>query len=251
MVKRTLLFAIAVVVLVASAATAAKMPSGSFLAAPVYNTEQLAKQTTDNSLVATRYAKFYGMSRNAVVDYFMTDLRIGMLKSDFEATVYLVSGKTDFRATTKLLRKGSYVFIGKSGQPVLEAGTGNPIGAQEPLPKAGDSGTGEVVTKVLGSSAELGPAGAVITPGAADLLPAVEIVSEVPIGAGPALVAAGSGSGALLPLALLAGAGAALAGGGGGSGGSPPSPIPEPSSLASLALGASAIGLGWMKRRRW
>ncbi|MBI2844586.1 MAG: PEP-CTERM sorting domain-containing protein [Armatimonadetes bacterium] len=286
--RKAIVFCIAAFIVASSAVTAAKMPKGSFLMSPVSNVEQLAKQVTDDPIVAARYAKCFSMSRNLVVDYFEKNLRIGRLRSDFETTIYVVSEKVDLSTTTKVLQKGSYVFVAPDGQPLLEGRTGNPLLDYLPLPmKVGaavSSGTGaagpvdatavagsgpaavdNVVTKVLSSNpVEIGTAATVlpvgevaplaVVGGAASLESVVDIVASMPVGATGAAFGV-PGIGVILPLAAVVG-GAALVGAGGGGSDSTSSQapvdtqIPEPATMTMLAIGASALALRLRRRRR-
>lgn len=261
--KRTYLFAMAAIVLVSTVASA-KMPKGSFLNSPVNGTEQLARQVTDDAIVAARYAKHFGMSRDYVVAYFQGNLAIGKLKSDYETTIYRIKGRTDAVAEQTVLAAGTYVFLSTDGEPILEASSGDPVAMNLPLkvsnkPKPASStlvpGTGseDVVTKVLGSAPiEAGTpalgttaaADAVVPmgiPAAASTFPAVEIVGSIPAAGG------GSGAALLLPLALL---GALGGGGGGGSSAPQPASVPEPSSLMMIAMGVAGAGFAGFRKRR-
>lgn len=205
--RKTLILSLAAFAVALSSANAVKPPEGAFLKSRVGTVEQLAQQVIDDAIVAARYAKHYRMSRNDVVSYFQVNLRIGKLRSDYETTVYTVSGQTDISPVKKILTKGAYVFILPDGQPLLEGKTGNPLGDELPLivssgPKgigasevgdgssvgaALDSGnagtisevvetTGEdgVVAKVLGTpAAEIGALPGTAIPGGADAMPIV------------------------------------------------------------------------------
>lgn len=270
-----------VVALVAgsSVVSAAKMPKGSFLTSHVTTVEGLAQQVTDDAIVAARYAKHFRASRNAVVDYFQANLQIGRLRTDYHATVYVVSGLTDIAPTEKVLPKGSYVFVAANGLPLLEASTGDPIADHLPQPlsvigsgpasatsaavtaASGEAGLSAVVapgvsdgvlTKVLAEPpAEIGTApGGLAAASLATSEPLVDIVASMP-SVGPAAGLASIGR--ILPVAAVIG-GIALAGGGGSSQspgtGPVPSPVPEPASLSVLALGVSALAFRTLKRRR-
>jgi hypothetical protein len=235
----------------------------------------------DDAIVAARYAKHFGVSRNVVVEYFKSGLRVARLKSSYEATVYSVSGKTTITSATAVLPAGTYVFIDANGRPILEASTGNPLVGRLPLasiaiheatgggslPAATTSESGDVVTKVLGAEpmeigavtptvAPIASAGdglaAIGIPSAATMTPAVDIVGSIPIGAGGHSIFALPSLTSVVPIAALIGGAAAIASGSGDSDNktSPPVvPVPEPSSIAALALGASALALGRLRRR--
>lgn len=270
-VRRATVLILGVLILMSSVASAAKMPKGSFLNSPVSNVQELAQQVVDDAIVAARYAKHFQTPRNAVVDYFKGNLRVGKLTKDYECTVYNITDKTDTVATKKILSAGTYVFVTLDGKPLLEGKTGNPLASTLPFlstqegsrqivqetgsTSGGASGTSgvtgttpasseDVVTRVLGTTPiESGAAMPVIES-------TVEIVSAMPISA-PASI--GSSMGSILPVAAAIGAAALAMGGGDGDGGSPPptdpNPIPEPASMIALALGISALAFRMRKQK--
>jgi hypothetical protein len=277
--KIWILAVVALVVVAAASAKAAKMPSGSFLNDSVTTVDQLSQQVVNDAIVAARYAKHFRMPRNSVVDFFQSNLRAAKLLADYETTVYGISGKTEAVATKRTLLKGTYVFVLKNDQPLLEASTGNPLEDHLPILLTTEpdsfaqieSANGEgavipgasslpaqdgIVTRVMGTQpAELGaiaPMVAATTNAAAAMQPSIEIVSAIPISSSSAgLVRLGS----VLPIVAAVGGAAALAGGGGGNrtnndSGGIPAPVPEPSSIATLLLGASGIVLGKYRFRR-
>ncbi|MEN6520758.1 MAG: hypothetical protein ABFD46_06350 [Armatimonadota bacterium] len=262
--KIIVIASIMIVALAAVSAQGAKTAKRSFLVSSVTTVDQLAQQIIDDANVAARYAKHYRMSRNAVVDYFQKNLRIGRLTKDYETTVYCIRDKTDITIEKRTLPAGSYVFVSMDGTPVLEGRTGNPLGdslpmvmLSEPAPTAGSTlksslssvdGTGAltstddgVMTKVLGTQpSELGVTAASV--GAVE--PMVEIVSAMPVTSAPNAALGAANLRMLIPAAAVLG-GAAIAANSGGDSGTSPSPanIPEPISLITLALGASGIAL--------
>lgn len=274
--RRAIIFSLAAFVVASSAVSAAKMPAGSFLRSRVTNVEQLAQQVVNDAIVAARYARHYRTPRNEVVTYFENNLRVGRLRNDFETTVFTVSGQVDISSTKKVLPKGSYVFVLPNGTPILEAGTGNPLGDELPLliaakaetvapsvqtagdaaaaPGAIEATTEEgVVTRVLGTPGmELGAVPdvtALTVPAVTAVEPVVDIVAAVPVATGPAFA---SSIGSAFPIAALIG-GAAMLAGGGGSGQSSSAPVtevPEPASILALAMCGSGIAVGRLRRRR-
>lgn len=263
----------ALVVVAAASAKAAKMPSGSFLNNRVGTVDQLAQQVVNDPIVAARYARHFRMPRNSVVDFFQSNLRAARLLADYDATVYKMSGKTEAVATKQRLLKGAYVFVTKEGQPLLEAATGNPLANQLPIQLAASPETNSlgsasegtvsgvssvpaqdgVVTRVMGTQpAELGSVAPVVMSAnvAGAMAPAVEVVSAIPMASSLAGI---SRLGSILPVVAAVGGAAALAGGGGGNttkgtdnGGD--QSVPEPSSMAALLLGASGLVLRFRRK---
>lgn len=271
MMKRIIVLASIIFVVVAAvSAHGAKAPKNSFLVSSVATVDQLAQQVINDATVAARYAKHYKMSRNAVVDYFQKNLRIGKLTKDYETTVYYIHERTDISSEKRTLFAGSYVFVAADGTPMLEGSTGNPLGDSLPSmmftdssaastpesslqglssvdgPEALIAADGDVVTKVLGTQpAELG----VAVTGIGAMEPAIELVSAIPVSAAPSAAFGAANLRLLIPAAAILG-GAAMAGGG-DSGRSPaPANVPEPGSLVALALGASGILLPKLRRLR-
>lgn len=264
-------------VLVSSTVIAGGLPKGSFLNAPVVNVEQLSQQVVDDAVVAARYAKHFGTSRNAVVEYFQDNLKAGRLKTSWECTVYMISEKTDIVSTHKVLSAGTYVFAAADGRPMLDAVSGNPLTDAMPIASfksssrsktAGQTAVAadDVVTKVLGASAaEIGTpamsanagALAVAAGGAAVTDPAVELVASIPIGATETSVHRPSSMLGILPIAALVG-GLAAAGGGGGhnspsattNAGNTEIPVPEPSSISLVMACGMGIVLTRVRGRR-
>jgi hypothetical protein len=272
-VRKNLLFTLALLALVSSAALAAKMPTGSFLKTSVSGPAQLTTQVTDVAIVATRYAKHFGTSRNVVVDFFKNNIKIARLKSDFKTNVYSISGRTDIIVTTKVLPAGTYVFVDKSGRPILEASTGNPLtrhlgvlaqvsmsaesasaivsdGVQvipdvAPTPGSNPATAPETRAAALDTSAPtvLSNADAI-----AETLPEIEVVSAIPAGGAAAAAISASSLSGILPLAAVLG-GAALAGAGGGTSRAPVStPVSEPTSIMALAMGGSVFAFSLRRR---
>lgn len=262
--RKLIVLTITIVILVSSAAFAARTPKGSFLNSAVTDVQQLAQQVIDDAIVAARYAKHYQTPRNSVVDFFQNNLKVGRLKADYKATVYTITEGTNTMAAEKTLPAGSYVFITQDGRPFIEASTGNPLSSSIPFTafeKIGEntsnaaSGvasasststssmivptTDGVVTKVLGTEPiEVASAVTAVT----------EIVPSIP----PSAVYAARGVSSLasvLPVAALVG-GVAFAGSGGSSPSPPVGSVPEPGSMAAIVtVAVSALSIIRLKRR--
>ena len=275
---RNVMTLMAVAVLTAGLlASAYGMPSGSFLSSPAASSYDLAAQVSDNPLVAARYAKHFGVPKDTLVSYFRDELRPARLKSDYETVVYTMSGNGDIKPVRKTLRAGTYVFVDAKGRPVLEAATGNPMVVSLQIPRPApptmaypavpmQAAVGEDISLTIpnaSSDTTSAPlalasfdtadiASSAAGPEIPDIMPTFEVVSTIPVSS-PGISAAAPGAGALLPIALL---GAALAGGGGGGGTvyvpepKPAPSIPEPASIIALVFGASAMGLGRIRRRK-
>lgn len=273
--RKSVLLTMSMLIMASSATFAAKMPGGSFLKSPVSNVAELTRQVTDDAIVAARYAKHFGTTRNTVVDYFKTSLRIGRLKSDYRAIVYTVKGRTDFDSSRKTLPVGTYVFVDGNGRPVLDARTGDPITGQlDPakivapkkltskasvpattsVPSAPSAQIASAASSISAAEIMAPPTDLVTTMAATEtILPAMDIVTSMPV---VATTSSRPSLGFIMPVAAALGGASALFAGGKSESSRPtippidPTPVPEPTTLAALALGASTLVFSRMRKIR-
>ena len=260
--RKTLLSTVVALILVSSVAFAAKMPEGSFLKHSVSNAAELAAQVTNDGLVASHYAKHFGISRNIVVTCFKDELRVGKLKSKYDAVVYTISNNLDIVTKSKTLRAGTYVFVDSSGRPVLEGTTGNPLVSRLPMYKMVSKSEQSLISSTsvfampapveagAGSAATVGA----VTPDVNVVVAPVVTESAVEIASAIPAVSTASKTGFVFPAAALLGGVVFAAGSGGGHGTvssdtGPLAVMPEPSSLVALVMGASAFSLAYRRRK--
>lgn len=262
---RKIIVLVAIVLVIAAVATAhsAKMPTSAFLKSPVTTVDQLSQQVIDDAIVAARYAKHYATPRNAVVDYFQHNLRTARLTKDYETTVYCITERTNIVSEKKVLPEGSYVFVTINGTPMLEGGTGNPLGNYLPI-MLNNTGTASAPGSVLGTEGLSVPANTdsgIVTkvlsaqPSGLEAIttvePVFELVSSIPISSATNTVLGAANLRSLVVPAAAVLGGAALASSGGGDKNSPsPTEVPEPAGMIALTLGASGVILPRLRRRK-
>ncbi len=252
---------------------------GAFLIESTATVHDLVAQVEDSRLVALRYAKHFRTDPSSILTYFRNELSIIKLTAAADLRVYHLDESKSIVSMMKEFKAGTRVFANRSGVPILQLGTGNPLASTLPLPgsvqrlastAAGTpAGDGKVVVQVLAQPPTEMPAGT--APGLD--APTVRTLPEpgTVVATNPGLSPEGgagvhTAAGSSLPSWLLpvgiAGAAAALGGGGGGGTGNdagpvaptndviePVSPVPEPSGL--LALGTGIVALcGCIHRRR-
>ncbi len=227
-------------------------------------------------MLRNRYSLHFGVSPEALDEYFNTNLQLITLKQSLKTQCWYVDKKGRTHVKTKILPKGTKVFTTKTGKPVIQASCGNPLrtdlpdrestkGITETIESENASAAmappaPEVETMVLPAPEEVITTAAVMAPpapAAAATLPimappvmqpiAASAVSIAPVAA--AAAAAGSGAGSVLGVLGGLGAVAGLAGGGGGGGSHAPS-VPEASSLLVLLSGLGAMPLAFKLRRK-
>lgn len=262
-------------VLVAPVFAAQSTPPGSYLKYSVSSVDELREQVASDSLLRNRYSLHFGVSPEALDEYFSTNLQLITLKQPLKTQCWYVDKKGRTHVKTKTLPKGTKVFATKAGKPVIQASCGNPLRTDLPDRVSTKSVTEtiqsenaaaamappapEVETMVLPAPEEVITTAVVMAPpapAAAATLPimappvmqpiAASAVSIAPIAA---VAAAGAGAGSVLGVLGGLGAVAGLAGGGGGGGSHAPS-VPEASSLLALLGGLGAMPLVFKLRRK-
>lgn len=261
-------------VLAAPVFAAKPSPPGSYMKYSVSSVDELREQVADDPLLRNRYSLHFGVSPEALDEYFSTNLQLITLKQSLKTQCWYVDKKGRTHVKSKNLPKGTLVFATKTGKPVIQASCGNPLTTDLP-DRVSTKGITETIESENASAAMAPPAPEVETmvlpapeevittavvmappaPAAAAALPimappamqpiAASAVSIAPVAA--AAAAAGAGAGSLLGVLGGLGAVAGLAGGGGG-GSSAPS-IPEPASLLALLSGLGAMPMMLRLRR--
>lgn len=260
-----------------------------FLTEYAGSVQEVIQQVEANRLVALRYAKHFRMDPASVLVYFRNELSLATLDESASLVVYFIGDSSQIDNETRAFKKGTKVFVDRQGVPILEFGTGNPLGTSiEPASSPADQlhnpgSTQETPGPTLAAQPaqpQPGPTNPVVSP-TDTTIPGITTPNISPTAlptpsptASPTVIAstppAGDGgplipeinhsrsSSWVAPLGL-AGALAALAGGGGSSGssGSSENPktdgsgvVPEPVSMTMMATGFAAFASGIMYRRR-
>jgi len=105
----------------------AKMPAGSYLSQPAPDVEALCANLKGDSLVGARFSKHYGMSVEALCEYFRENVTVSRLPKTTVYTVWYVDVRGQRQVKNKQLRAGVRVFVGPNGQPLIETICGNPL----------------------------------------------------------------------------------------------------------------------------
>jgi hypothetical protein len=102
------------------------VPRNSFLSQPVTSTKDLLRQFDTNPNVQRRYMRAYGRSAPEVRSI-IQDLRPKKLTSTatYPIGYYKQDGSWNYKQG--VLRKGTVVFVGQDGRPVLKENCGNPL----------------------------------------------------------------------------------------------------------------------------
>lgn len=251
------------------------MPRGSFLRQPVHSAAQLANQVRRDPVVAARYEKHYGIPATQFASYVQQHLGLRRLSKGGRYQVFFVRPDGSIHSQPRVLRRGTPVFLHlRTGEPVLLAECGNPmgtrlpgvVGAQAQATRGADPPRTPQPTV---SEEEMPVSPAVVT--APDMGQATvassELLAHLPVEAMgerlsvPDLPATQEGLGAYsafasaIPLLLLS-AGAVYSGGSGSlpsqRGTAPPVPpaVPEPSTLVLWAAAGTGILLARLRGRR-
>ncbi|RYG23357.1 PEP-CTERM sorting domain-containing protein [bacterium] len=238
-------------------ATAVARPDlNSFVNRKVTDTKSLVNQINSDPVVADRYQRHFGMTRQEVVAY-VSNLHRGALPETGTYTIYSVPDAGYVKMHTAKLKKGEPMFLDPSNRPILIAKCGNPVvmgpsdvrkGNPMAFTPTGDSSTREFTEVVPREASPEGEATLVaMIPPVPEVVPTT-IVPVTPVPAAPMtmvpVTATGGGFNGLpflgaLPLLLP------FIGGGDGNGGGTQA-VPEPATMVALGLGAVAL----IRRRR-
>lgn len=247
---RALKVLLAVLLLASLGAAQTRPERNSFLNKRITTKAQLMSQVRNDPLVADRFMRHFGMTREELITY-MDSLRLGRLRRSGTYSVYSVPEGGMLKVHDEKLKQGEPVFEDESGNPILLVKCGNPLtmGPAQPLsdneiaplitqtptlalrelPQVEFSPTEELVAlNALPPGVpvlpELPPTTAIIPPTTTEPTSRPEIISRP--GFNP------------LPLLALGGL-LAFGGGGGGGGGMPP--VPEPASVLVVGFGVAAL----------
>lgn len=103
-----------------------KTPPGSFLRYRVSSTSALVRQVREDRIVGLRYANFFHMNRDEVVDSFK-GFRLTTLPETRKLRVYFYDVRGRVVSEIRTLRKGTPVFVDAYGTPIMEEKCGNPL----------------------------------------------------------------------------------------------------------------------------
>ncbi|MCL6475262.1 MAG: hypothetical protein K6U75_09450 [Firmicutes bacterium] len=255
--------------LVSSEAQAARMPRGSFLVQPATSAAQLANQVRANPVVASRYARHFGVPAPEFAQYAQTHLGLRRLPRGGVFRVFFIRADGDVESRARYLPKGTRVFLHlRSGQPVLLGTCGNPLTSVlpgYPPPRRVTVVPPRVITPPVAPPREppllepAAPTTLLDLPSPPDPPPLVPISLSVwqaePLAAQsePALepLIGRPRAFPLLPLFIVAGLGLSQ---GGDVSVNPPVPIPEPASAMTLLAGAALLVVTHRtssRRTRW
>lgn len=235
-------------------ALAGRAEPNAFLNKPVHNHRELMSQVTKDEAVMDRYERHFGMTRQQVIDM-MSGLKLSATGEDGVFLVYNVPESGELRARSIFYKKGTKIWVDKSGQPVLKASCGNPLlrGSDKPdQPVLAEMDPGdENVRDITGveKPGETIPSDLVALTAPTDLEAAPAVLEGfvepgVPgIIAPPALVPSGFNPGVLIPaISILV----PIGDGGGHRNG--PDSVPEPATMVILG-GAAALAARRARRK--
>lgn len=252
----------------------AHMPRGSFLRQPAHSAAQLASHIRSDSVVASRYAKHFGVPAARFADYVQSHLGLRRLKSSGSYRVFFVKSNGNIGSAVRQLRKGTGVFVHLStGKPVLLAECGNPMSTSLPGYSApvSQGATPAEPTNTVRAPTEpipknsLPPPMVSLAPDTIDdpMLAPLQAPELAPWEAEAALTMPDLPVRHVSPMAYAApaplsplfvvGAGGLFSMGGNpsGRGGAAPSAVPEPASLVLWAVaGSAAASARWVRKRR-
>lgn len=260
-------------------AKSAATPPGSFVRHRVVSVAQLSQHVRKDAVVLRRYAKHFGIPAGEVADYFAKNLKLVSLKKPLRATVWYVDKRGLIHTKTKLLPKGTAVFVDKTGKPVLAWSCGNPLVKKlakpvaekedvkaAPLETTGVEPVEEVLSPPPGIESpttleELVKAAPIETVGVPPIAILPEMTPAIPISLVEQLptIVFGGGTSPFLGAALVITGSVPVIGsitGGGGTrkGGGGETLVPEPATMLGFGLPMLMTGmrsLGILRKRRF
>ncbi|MDW8105018.1 MAG: PEP-CTERM sorting domain-containing protein [Armatimonadota bacterium] len=257
----------------ATVASGATMPRGSFLRQPAQSAAQLAAQVRKDPVVASRYERHYRVSASQFANYVQSQLGLRRLSKSGRYRVFYVRPDGSIGSQMRSLRKGTAVFLHlRTGEPVLLAECGNPMGTGLPGYLRAEANGNRSMANASPEASALGeeeilnspPVATAPDPWSEHLAPS-ELLSDLPVeGADlklsipdvvvPHAAYASHSPFALLAPLLMAGVSGVFSAGihgsppGRGTPTPPPPAVPEPSSLVLWAAAGGGILL--MRARR-
>lgn len=104
----------------------ARPERNAFLNRAVSTHAQLMQQVRTDWAVRDRYMRHFGMGSAQVLAYF-SELRLARLKDDTGVIMYNVPDSGVLRSRFFVLKRGTKVFVDRSGEPILKLSCGNPL----------------------------------------------------------------------------------------------------------------------------
>lgn len=242
--KFVLRWAVAALIVGSSAfafASTSRPEPNAFLNRKADTVTQLLQQIDSDPIVASRYERHFGKSKEELIQYFR-GLHLAKLNADGTYMIYLVDDDGVIKAKPQRMKAGTRVFADNSGTPILKASCGNAlVGGSNLISIAMSPGIGAAGTSIREVTAvNYDPPDFPTT--------AVAEVPPLPLAVQPVIpdqITTGkSNQGFAVPvfLAGIGGAGALLLGGGHGG-----APVPEP---ASIIVMIGAVAAYKMRRRK-
>jgi hypothetical protein len=239
----------------------ARTQRNSFLNKPVSDAQQLVTQIEKDPEVRSRFSRHFAMNVAELKRYFGA-LRVARLAKDGAYAVYNVPDSGELRVKQRFLKKGTAVFVDRTGTPILLVVCGNPLTTGPNNPVAFDFKVQDLVmpgpSELQSLTAELLPATPEQTllvlarpdvPTFAEIVPTNPPLVTPPVNP-PTVVTTGGEAGAVVVSPPAIGALPILFLVGGGGGGQRATPIPEPASWLALAGGAAAFAAISRRRHR-
>ncbi|RYG34240.1 PEP-CTERM sorting domain-containing protein [bacterium] len=129
-----------------------KMEHNAFLRKPVFTADSLTDQVRKDPVVLRRYEKHFMTGKAGLVDY-MKDLRLKPLSQTRKYYVYNVDGNLVIKRRLLTMRRGTMVFVDKTGKPILKRSCGNPLVSY--IPARGQTTNAFTPVKPIDSELEL------------------------------------------------------------------------------------------------
>ncbi len=177
-----------------------RTPPGSFLKYRAATVQELVSQISSDSSVRARYARHFGVTQQQIASSLGAGLKLVSLTRPAKVQSWYVGKGGRLQAKTKLLPRGTLVFAGSDGRPLLAWSCGNPLRAQLPQqlakkPKEKAKGAVESVASAPPAAAEQPAPTAMATQGSAEenvetkvLAQPVETIGTEPVSAIPGFV---------------------------------------------------------------
>lgn len=258
---RLFLIGILAVLLMSAAFASGPMPPNSYLQRPAHSHDALMNHVKSDPVVMDRYMRHFAMTRPEVIQYFQS-LELTRIPDDMVFVVYNVPDSGVLRSRVLKFKKGTKIWVDKSGRPVLKEECGNPLTKGPVRPEAVSISQ---ATETAAPPKEPTPEDVSATEVFATTEPAEPAVPQVVAEAVPPtepstpLVTQGESNIPVvsapwwLGIPILGGALAIVPRDNGSNPTPPPPPppppVPEPSSYIALALGSGALIVSMARKR--